>query len=123
MLDRGRPVLNNCLLDCRGVPRCQPEFTRNSARGPAAKRHNRLVYEPLQPEVFVKTLMLVLKPGGLGGNHDLLAQRLLELSAEFRGAGAWIVRTNCSIDDLRSDLGRFLHPHDQILIVELAAVA
>lgn len=68
----------------------------------------------------MKTLMLVFKPGGLGGNPDRLAQRLLELNAEFRGAGAWTIRTHHSLKSLHSDLSRFIHPHDQILIVEVA---
>ena len=71
----------------------------------------------------MKTVMLVLKLGGLGGDYDLLGKRLSELNAELREAGPWILRTDCPIDALRTDIQQYLHPHDQILIIELERAA
>lgn len=64
--------------------------------------------------------MLAFTLDGLAGHYELLAGRLLILGAKRNCPSTWTLRTAVSIDAIRADLGRYMHPTDTVTIVELA---
>ncbi|MBZ5603892.1 MAG: hypothetical protein LAO79_16460 [Acidobacteriia bacterium] len=69
----------------------------------------------------MRNLILVF---GLGGHYDALGRRLTVIGAKPNGRSAWLLReTKLTVEALRADLCRFLHPSDELIIEEVAQVA
>jgi hypothetical protein len=69
----------------------------------------------------MKDFILIFGLGGLGGHYDLLAEHLAIIGAKMDGHSAWILRaTRISAHALRTDLVRFMHPLDELIIEEIA---